>query len=62
MKKKNKSLSKGKLQKQFAEGKKIEEQKYVDEFMDIEDNDEPEYPFEEKVKPLVSEESETKNK
>ena len=61
MKKKNKILPKKKQKKVFPEQKEIEEEKYIDEFMDSEDNDDPGYPFEEKPKQVNSGNAEQTN-
>jgi hypothetical protein len=50
MKKKIKSKQKPKLRKVTGPEKKLEEQDYLDKVTDFEDHEDPEYPFDEKVK------------
>jgi hypothetical protein len=61
MKKERKLLPKGKEKKDILKEKKIAEQDFIDEKTDLEDHDDPEYPFEEKVKSPSATEAEKEN-
>ncbi len=58
---KPKLQSGAKKKKDVFNEKKIEEQDFIDEKTDLEDHDDPEYPFEEKVKPPATAEAGKKN-